>query len=192
LILPACEKVGYVSRRASDTFKTAPITMLEASRDQILDADVVVALLTNPNPNLSLEIGLTLGLGKPIVLVISKWESIPLDLKPYHLVVNATAPDAVSKLAGLLIATRSRTPKTIWTRRKPVPNYSEWLRTIRTSKKGGEFEGLISDLLLSMKGVEVIGSSPTQELDSGVDLVIWNSSPSSPLSNRGSLVHVDC
>lgn len=70
IIRPACERAGFESitadRKGSDIIHT---TILR----EILDADIVVADLTDHNPNVMFELGLRMAMGKkPIAIVKSK------------------------------------------------------------------------------------------------------------------------
>ena len=70
IIKPACERAGFepstADRKGSDVIHT---TILR----EILEADIVVADLTDHNPNVMFELGLRMAMGaKPVCIVKSK------------------------------------------------------------------------------------------------------------------------
>jgi nucleoside 2-deoxyribosyltransferase len=69
IIKPACEKAGFdavtADRKGSDVIHT---TILR----EILEADIVLADLTDHNPNVMFELGLRMAAGKPTSLIKTK------------------------------------------------------------------------------------------------------------------------
>lgn len=91
-------------------------TMLDRIYDQIDRADIIIADMTGRNANVFYEVGYAHAKQKMCVLLTSKAEDIPFDLKQYrHIVYGSSIRDLKSKLAVDLkavkkeIAAHSRT-----------------------------------------------------------------------------------
>lgn len=74
----ALEPLGYALLRADLTDTSGDIT--EQIVNQLLNADLIVADLTDHNPNVFYELALRHAFGKPFIHVIKKGERIPFDI----------------------------------------------------------------------------------------------------------------
>jgi hypothetical protein len=78
IIGEALEPLGYTLLRADLTDTSGDIT--EQIVNQLLNADLIVADLTDHNPNVFYELALRHAFGKPFIHVIRKGERIPFDI----------------------------------------------------------------------------------------------------------------
>jgi len=99
---PAIEKAGLQSVRAdADIFGTGKI--MDQIWRGISAAGVLVADLTSKNPNVFYELGLAHAREKPVVLVSSKEEDVPFDLRHIRVIVyDQTDPFWGQKLINKL------------------------------------------------------------------------------------------
>ena len=85
--------------------KVLTTTIPEKIRDDIEQADVVIADISGRNPNVFYELGMAHSLGKPVVLITSdEIEEAPTDIRSYEFISYANrAPDGfLATLAGAI------------------------------------------------------------------------------------------
>lgn len=78
VINPAVERVGYTTTRADLTNESGQITTQIIT--QLLNADLVVADLTDHNPNVFYELAIRHAFGKPFIQIIDKKGRLPFDV----------------------------------------------------------------------------------------------------------------
>jgi hypothetical protein len=78
IIRPAVSDFGYKAIRADEIQKTGNITSQVIQ--MCINSDLVIANLTDMNPNVFYEMAVRHAIGKPIVLIIQKNQSIPFDI----------------------------------------------------------------------------------------------------------------
>lgn len=104
MIFPACRELGLESVRSNPSEAVAPVT--QQSLSLVIDADVVIADLTNNHPHVLYELGVRQALGKPVILIAREGESIPFDIVTYGIVFfRSDAPGYLREARGVLIRT---------------------------------------------------------------------------------------
>ena len=98
---PAVEDAGLAALRADEIF--GPTEIMHDLWGLVQRARVVLAELTSRNPNVMYEVGLSHGIGKPVVLVAQSMEDVPFDLRALRCVLyDTTEPDWGTTLRGNL------------------------------------------------------------------------------------------
>lgn len=82
IIEPPCQEQGYKVVRADKIYKPGLITMQVI--EKVLNAELVVADLTEHNPNVFYELAVRHAAQKHIIHLIAKEEEIPFDLSDYR------------------------------------------------------------------------------------------------------------
>lgn len=108
-IKPACADAGARCERVDEQIFLENI--LARIYDQIRQADVVVAEVTDRTPNVFYEVGYAHGLGKRVILLTQRAEDIPFDLVHYPHIVYG---DRIATLK------RSLEEKVRWCIQNPV------------------------------------------------------------------------
>jgi hypothetical protein len=85
---PALEACGVTVTRADDIYTPRPV-MLDI-QESILASDLVLCEMTGRNPNVFYELGLAHAAGKPTILVSTKEEDIPFDLRQVRVIQYET------------------------------------------------------------------------------------------------------
>jgi len=80
-----CERLGYDCRRVDERIFDGQI--INEIHESILDSDVIVAEMSEPNPNVYYEVGVAHGIGKEVILVTRDAELMPFDLRGFNHVV---------------------------------------------------------------------------------------------------------
>jgi len=94
---PAVEDAGFVALRSDEIF--GPTEIIRDLWGSIHNARVVLAELTGRNPNVMYEVGLSHGLGKPVVLVAQSMEDVPFDLRSLRCILyDTTDPEWATRL----------------------------------------------------------------------------------------------
>ena len=78
IIRPAAESCGYEAVRADEIQEPGIITSQVIQR--VVDADLVVADLTERNPNVFYELAIRHAIRKPFVQIIDEGETLPFDV----------------------------------------------------------------------------------------------------------------
>lgn len=78
IIKPVCEKCGFKAIRIDH--ENTPDSITQGILDSLFKYDLVIADLTGHNPNVFFEIGYRASIGKPIIHLKRKGESIPFDV----------------------------------------------------------------------------------------------------------------
>jgi hypothetical protein len=81
----ACHELGVRCERADEQIFTEAI--VSRIYDQIFNADIVIAEVSESNPNVYYEVGYARALGKRLLLVTQATSAIPFDLKGYPHIV---------------------------------------------------------------------------------------------------------
>lgn len=96
-IKESCEAAGAYCERVDEQIFNERI--LDRIYNQIAKADVVIADMTGRNPNVFYEVGYAHALGKTTILLTSKSDDIPFDLKHFsHIVYGNSLSDLRSQL----------------------------------------------------------------------------------------------
>jgi nucleoside 2-deoxyribosyltransferase len=96
-IKESCEAAGAYCERVDEQIFHERI--LDRIYNQIAKADVVIADMTGRNPNVFYEVGYAHALGKTTVLLTSKADDIPFDLKHFsHIVYGDSLSDLRTQL----------------------------------------------------------------------------------------------
>ena len=82
LIMPACEGYGYKCIRADEM--PTPGRIDQQVIDLLLNADLVIADLSDHNPNVFYELAVRHASQKPVILLIEDGEQIPFDIKTHR------------------------------------------------------------------------------------------------------------
>lgn len=94
---PAVEDAGFSILRVDEML--GPKEIMRDLWDAIQSAKVVLAELTGRNPNVMYEVGLSHGIGKPVILVSQTLDDIPFDLRALRvLIYDTTDPEWASNL----------------------------------------------------------------------------------------------
>ena len=111
---PALEACGFTVTRADDIYTPRPV-MLDI-QENILSADLILCEMTGRNPNVFYELGLAHAAGKPTILVSTKEDDIPFDLR--HVRVIQYEPQMAGWEAALRLAiekaARSVSTESVW------------------------------------------------------------------------------
>ena len=115
-IKAAITSAGMIAERVDEqTFHQESI--LTRIYNQIATADFIVADMTGQNPNVFYEVGFAHAKNKPCILLTSKAEDIPFDLKHHrHIIYN----DSISILKSKLECDLSRMQKIIDAKSSPI------------------------------------------------------------------------
>ena len=79
IIQPALSSLNIQTLRADHLEKPGKIT--DQMFTEIFNADLCIAVLTGHNPNVFYELAIAQGINKPIIILISKKEELPFDIK---------------------------------------------------------------------------------------------------------------
>lgn len=94
ILVEALEPLGYTVTRADLTNKAGDITQQIVS--ELLNADLVVADLSDHNPNVFYEVALRHAFGRPFIHLIAKGQRIPFDIAQQRTVFyDITSLDSV-------------------------------------------------------------------------------------------------
>ena len=86
---PTIEKIGHDVYRSDDIFTPRPI-MLDIQQ-AIIESDIVFCEMSERSPNVFYELGLAHAVGKPVVLVSSKKDDVPFDLRHIRVILYDTS-----------------------------------------------------------------------------------------------------
>lgn len=97
-----CESEGFDFVRSDDKFETGNI--LRHIVKNLLEAQIIIALLDGKSPNVTYEVGIANALGKPVILVakLSQKNQIPFDLKTERFILYKTYVDLDKNLKDVL------------------------------------------------------------------------------------------
>lgn len=100
IVEPACkaeaEEEGgahYVPERGDH--KTAPGKITDQIYEDILDADLIVAVLTGANPNVYYELAIAQSAAKPVILLMEKGFDAPFDIKDQRIIYYDFDPQRI-------------------------------------------------------------------------------------------------
>ncbi len=79
VIRDVCRRHEVIAIRGDDIF--SPTDILDDIWQQIMEADFVIADLTDRNTNVFYELGMAHAVGKPVILLSQREEDVPIDLK---------------------------------------------------------------------------------------------------------------
>lgn len=85
VLLPTAERAGLELRRADDI--KGPGIILQDVVEDIAQATVIVAEITQPNPNVFYELGYAHALKKPTILLVRRGEARPFDVAGYRCII---------------------------------------------------------------------------------------------------------
>lgn len=98
------KKRRLITHRGEESFLTGEI--LSSIVRDILDDELIVAILFEDNPNVYLELGIAQTLGRPVILLIEEGYKAPFDISmfrayqyPASLYAGGSAPELADKLA---------------------------------------------------------------------------------------------
>jgi predicted nucleotide-binding protein len=83
LVLPACRECGLEPIRFSPSSGSATVT--QQSLSFVIDADLLIADITNSSPNILYEVGLRHAIKKPLILIARQGEQVPFDIVAYRI-----------------------------------------------------------------------------------------------------------
>lgn len=105
---PAIEDTGRTARRGDSIFRAGNVVSQVV--EEIALAEVILAELSEPNANVYYELGIAHALSKPCVLVTSKTDEIPFDLRSQrHIGYAVTSPDWAAALRADVTAAINET-----------------------------------------------------------------------------------
>lgn len=104
IITPVCEELEFEAIRVDNLNSSDSIT--ETILNHLIESDLVIADITEHNPNAFYEIGYRSALGKPIIHLKSKDDSIPFDVSTIRTFdYNLQDLDSVDELKNRLAQT---------------------------------------------------------------------------------------
>ncbi|MEL6781593.1 MAG: hypothetical protein AAFY43_08315 [Pseudomonadota bacterium] len=90
IIAPACEPdatgAGPVYAPERGDHKTAPGKITDQIYEDILQADLIIAVLTESNPNVYYELAIAQSAAKPVILLLEKGFDAPFDIKDHRII----------------------------------------------------------------------------------------------------------
>lgn len=163
-IQAACSKLGVECARADEIDQPGPI--INQIFENLVDADCVVADISDKNPNVYYEVGAAHGIGKPAILLArgDAIRDLPFDIKhnrvvPYEVanprgMVNSLLGQLSFVRAAVSFESEGRAPEVTLSSEGPTPD--AYLESLGTS--GEEREGLVTQLMRrAEKEFELIG-----------------------------------
>lgn len=97
IIEPACRardgQPEYIVERGDH--KAAPGKITDQIYEDILAADLIIAVLTNENPNVYYELAIAQAAAKPVILLLEKGFSAPFDVKDQRIIYYDFDPRAI-------------------------------------------------------------------------------------------------
>jgi hypothetical protein len=85
IFIPSIKEAGYEPIRADEVFTTGSV--VEQIWEQITNAKVLLADLTDKNPNVFYELGLAHAARKPVVFAAARVEDVPFDLRHLRVII---------------------------------------------------------------------------------------------------------
>lgn len=82
VVEPACIELGYQLVRADRLVRSGSIT--QDILRLLLDADVVIADISNSNPNVMYELGVRHAVGRPVIVMAPVGDRVPFDIASYR------------------------------------------------------------------------------------------------------------
>ena len=99
IIKPACEDEfgsdGNIYRPERGDHKSAPGKITDQIYEDILDADLIIAVLTESNPNVYYELAIAQAAAKPVILLLEKGFDAPFDIKDQRIIYYDFNPQAM-------------------------------------------------------------------------------------------------
>ncbi|MEQ9504764.1 MAG: hypothetical protein RLO80_00735 [Hyphomonas sp.] len=99
IILPACipelGESGAVYFPERGDHKTAPGKITDQIYEDILEADLIVAVLTGANPNVYYELAIAQSAAKPVILLMEKGFDAPFDIKDQRIIYYDFDPQRI-------------------------------------------------------------------------------------------------
>jgi len=97
IVRPAIEEADLLSLRVDEIF--GPTSISEDIWNSINRAKVIIAELTTRNPNVMYELGLSHGIGKPVIMMSQSIDDVPFDLRHLRCILyDTTEPEWASLL----------------------------------------------------------------------------------------------
>lgn len=98
IIRPACEPgqdggATYTPERGDH--KTAPGKITDQIYEDILDADLIIVVLTGNNPNVYYELAIAQSAAKPVILLMEKGFDAPFDIKDHRIIYYDFDPQRI-------------------------------------------------------------------------------------------------
>ena len=99
IILPACEPgmdeggPSYLAERGDH--KTAPGKITDQIYEDILEAELIIAVLTGANPNVYYELAIAQSAAKPVILLMEKGFEAPFDIKDQRIIYYDFDPQRI-------------------------------------------------------------------------------------------------
>lgn len=99
IIQPACEPdpaeggPAYVAERGDH--KTAPGKITDQIYEDILEAELIIAVLTGANPNVYYELAIAQSAAKPVILLMEKGYEAPFDIKDQRIIYYDFDPQRI-------------------------------------------------------------------------------------------------
>src|SRR5690242_12031880 len=81
----ALETAGFTVTRADNN--STPLPIISDIQRSIRNADLILCEMSDRNPNVFYELGMSHAIGKPVVLVVRKEESIPFDVSHIRVII---------------------------------------------------------------------------------------------------------
>lgn len=124
IICPACQDLGTGSRTPAyhaerGDHKAAPGKITDQIYEDIMRADLIIAVLTGANPNVYYELAIAQSAAKPVILLMEKGFDAPFDIKDQRIIYYDFDPQLifhqtyVKQLRAAIVALESQ-------RRRPV------------------------------------------------------------------------
>jgi hypothetical protein len=185
-IKPAVEKLGYACSRSS----ADPGNIMKAIVKELLNSDVVLAVLTDYNPNVWYELGTRHSLKHGTIMMLENGQKIPFDLKPYGVIFydddDAGVPKFQENLQNAIHKIESDGPDspvqdfvTHIIQRKPSLKYGKIIvrHLPPTNQHGGTYHDSVYllEVINSMPNTVARNCEATLDLPNTTEIVgIWN------------------
>jgi nucleoside 2-deoxyribosyltransferase len=121
LIKPAMDERGIEVARADHIDDPGRIT--DRMIEEILTADLCVAVLTGANPNVFYEVALAQAAGRPLILMLERGQNPPFDIRDYQYVEYDLQIDTVEETRAAILRKIDLFRQGGWTGRGVIHDY---------------------------------------------------------------------
>ena len=99
IVVPACAATvgedGLIYRPERGDHKAAPGKITDQIYEDIMDADLIIAVLTESNPNVYYELAIAQAAAKPVILLLEKGFEAPFDIKDQRIIYYDFEPQSI-------------------------------------------------------------------------------------------------
>jgi len=99
IVVPACAasvgEKGPIYNPERGDHKAAPGKITDQIYEDIMDADLIIAVLTESNPNVYYELAIAQAAAKPVILLLEKGFEAPFDIKDQRIIYYDFEPQSI-------------------------------------------------------------------------------------------------